>query len=127
MDPVPSYSYWDGNQNPNAPVVEQPTPIYSYWTGDEKSMCYIQTLIRIRRNGVKKIEADKLNLEYYRASLLNYVILGTDPAENIKYFTLSYEAKPLTINGFNFIKQQGQNINSGIEIRASFPPQTAAE
>ncbi len=126
-DPVPSYSYWAGDQKSKAPFVEQPTPIYSYWTGDEKSMCYIRTLIRVRRDGVKKIEAEKLSLEYYRPVLLNNVILGPDQAEYIKYFKLSYDAKPLTINGFNFIEQKGQNINSGIEIRASFLPETTAE
>ena len=119
---MPSYSYWGGDQKSKEPYVKQPTPIYSYWTGNEKSVCYIQTLVRVSECDLKKIDPGKLSLEYDSPSILNNMILGPDKNENIKYFKLSYEEKPLTINGIDIIEQKDQNINFGIEIRASFTP-----
>ncbi len=121
-NPVPSHSYWAGDQKSKEPYVKKPTPIYSYWTGNERSMCYIQTLVRVSECDLEKIDPDKLNLEYDSPAILNNMILGPDKSENIKYFKLSYEAKPLTINGVDIVEQKDQNINSGIEIRASFTP-----
>ena len=121
-NPVPSCSYWAGDQKSKEPYVKKPTPIYSYWTGNERSLCYIQTLVRVSECDLKKIDPGKLNLEYDSPAILNNMILGPDKNENIKYFKLSYEAKPLNINGVDIVEQKDQNINSGIEIRASFTP-----
>lgn len=121
-NPVPSSSYWAGDLKSKEPYVKKPTPIYSYWTGNERSMCYIQTLVRVSECNLNKIDPGKLSLEYNSPALLNNMILGPDTNENIKYFKLSYEAKPLTINGIEIVEQKDQNINSGIEIRASFTP-----
>ena len=123
--PVPSFSYWTGEKKSKEPYVNQPKPVYSYWTGNERTVCYIKTLVRIRECSLKKIDPDKLNLEYESPAILNNMIIGPDKKENIKYFKLSYEAKPLAINGIDIVEQEGQNINSGIEIRASFTPQPA--
>ena len=121
-NPVPSHSYWSGDQKSKEPYVKQPTPIYSYWTGNERSMCYIQTLVRVSECDLKKIDPGKLSLEYDSPAIFNNMILWPDKNENIKYFKLSYEAKPLAINGVDIVEQKDQNINSGIEIRASFTP-----
>ena len=121
-NPVLSSSYWTGDQKSKEPYVKQPTPIYSYWTGDERSMCYIKTLVRVSECDLKKIDPDKLRLKYDSPAILNNMILGPDKNENIKYFKLSYEAKPLAINGIDIIEHKDQNINSGLVIRASFTP-----
>lgn len=118
--PVPSYLYLTGNKKSKNKYSEEPVSFYSYWTGDERSICYIQTWVRISKFKGKYFDISKLDLEYHNTDFLNNIILSPDNDKNKKYFKLSYDAQPLEINEFEIMEQNNINIKHCIVILSNF-------